>query len=60
MCLFLLDKGLHPLSIAKGYEKAASSCMKTIEASADEVDISDRSQLIDAAVTTLGSKVVNE
>lgn len=59
-CLFLLDKGLHPLSIAKGYEKAASSCMKTIEASADEVDISDRSQLIDAAVTTLGSKVVNE
>jgi T-complex protein 1 subunit epsilon len=59
-CLYLLDKGLHPLNIARGFEKAAECCMKTIESTAQTVDITNKQQLIDAAVTTLGSKVVNE
>jgi len=59
-CLYLLDKGLHPLNIARGFEKAALSCMQTIEESAETIDSNNREQLIDAAVTTLGSKVVNE
>lgn len=34
--------------------------MDTIETSAVKIDANNRDQLIDAAVTTLGSKVVNE
>jgi len=59
-CLFLLDKGLHPLNISRGYEKACNYCMKTIERCSELVDVTDRQQLVEAAITSLGSKVVNQ
>jgi len=59
-CLFLLDKGSHPLNISRGYEKACNYCMKTIERCSELVDVTDRQQLVEAAITSLGSKVVNQ
>jgi len=51
---------LHPLNIARGFEKASDNCIQTIQNTAIAIDISDKEQLIQAAITTLGSKVVNE
>jgi len=48
------------LNIARGFEKASDNCIQTIQNTAIAIDISDKEQLIQAAITTLGSKVVNE
>ena len=59
-CMWLLDKGLHPLNIARGYEKACDICMDHLESMAETVDITNREELVKAAITSLGSKVVNQ
>jgi len=58
--LSLLDKGLHPLKIASGYEKACELSMKYLDSISIEVDTKNKQNLIDAAITSLGSKVVNQ
>lgn len=57
----LLDRGIHPVRIAEGFEKAADVAIArlghiahTIEFSADNVD-----PLVTTAMTTLSSKIVN-
>merc|ERR1712139_454821 len=44
--LHLLDKGLHPLKIAEGYEKACDLCIKCIDDIAEEIDLTDKEKLI--------------
>lgn len=58
----LLDKGIHPLKIADGFEKACEMAVERVEAIATELDIqaNDHEELIKCAMTALGSKVVSK
>jgi T-complex protein 1 subunit epsilon len=60
--LNLLDKGLHPLIICDGYERACSIAVKHLETTSEEIDLySNNNELLKkAAVTCLCSKVVSE
>jgi len=57
----LLDRGIHPLRISKGYELAADIAMKHIETISDKIEFStkDLGPLIETVMTSLGSKIVN-
>lgn len=57
----LLDRGLHPVSIAEGFEKAAEISIEHLEKIADEVKFTkeDTTPLTDTAMTTLSSKIIN-
>ncbi|XP_008835862.1 T-complex protein 1 subunit epsilon isoform X1 [Nannospalax galili] len=57
----LLDRGIHPIRIADGYEQAARIAIDHLDKISDSVlvDINNPEPLIQTAKTTLGSKVVN-
>ncbi len=57
----LLDKGLHPIQIANGFEKACDMAVKHVQSISKELDIKqgNNENLIKCAVTALGSKVVS-
>eukprot|EP00054_Salpingoeca_dolichothecata_P031845 m.264776 g.264776 ORF g.264776 m.264776 type:complete len:535 (-) comp28242_c0_seq1:100-1704(-) len=57
----LLDKGIHPIRIADGYEMAARVAVKRLEEISDTfpVDPEAKEPLVETAMTTLGSKIVN-
>ncbi|XP_029796939.1 T-complex protein 1 subunit epsilon [Suricata suricatta] len=57
----LLDRGIHPIRIADGYEQAARVAIEHLDKISDSVlvDTKDTEPLIQTAKTTLGSKVVN-
>jgi len=59
--LTLLEKGLHPLRIADGYEQACQVAMKRLDQIAVKQDVlqGGHEALIKAAMTALGSKVVS-
>jgi len=56
----LLDKGIHPIRIADGFELAAQRCIAYLDELAVTFPIEQKEMLIKAAETTLGSKVVNK
>jgi len=57
----LIEKGIHPLRIAQGYERACEVAVKRIAEIARTVDLQadERAALRKAACTALGSKVVS-
>ncbi|GAU93109.1 hypothetical protein RvY_05096 [Ramazzottius varieornatus] len=57
----LLDKGIHPIRIADGFEMAAQLAVQHLETIAEKLDFSKTNlePLVDIASTTLGSKVVS-
>merc|ERR1719498_239540 len=57
----LIEKGIHPLRIATGYEKACDVGCKKVAEIAKTIDLhkDDRAALKKAACTALGSKVVS-
>merc|ERR1712100_516417 len=57
----LLDRGLHPVRIAEGFEKACEIAVKHLADISDTVEFSkdDIQPLYDTAMTTLSSKIVN-
>ncbi|KAM5328895.1 T-complex protein 1 subunit epsilon [Glossophaga mutica] len=57
----LLDRGIHPIRIADGYEQAARIAISHLDKISDSVlvDVKDTEPLIQTAKTTLGSKIVN-
>jgi T-complex protein 1 subunit epsilon len=57
----LLEKGLHPLRISDGFEKAADVAVSEVTRISKEVDINadNHAALVKAAMTSLGSKVVS-
>jgi T-complex protein 1 subunit epsilon len=59
---YLIDKGLHPLRIADGFEKACDIAVKRLEEICEEVNIDNNQHenLKLAAMTALGSKVVSK
>lgn len=58
----LLDRGIHPIRIADGFELAAHYAVKHLETIAEPFPISvdNKEPLIRTAMTTLGSKIVNK
>ncbi|XP_038653536.1 T-complex protein 1 subunit epsilon [Scyliorhinus canicula] len=57
----LLDRGIHPIRIADGYELAARNAIEQLDKISDSfpVDPNNKEPLIQTAMTTLGSKVIN-
>ena len=58
----LIDKGIHPLKISEGFEKAADEACNHLESISQQLNINekDHEELIKAAITSLGSKVVSK
>lgn len=58
----LLDKGIHPLKIADGFDQACEIAVAKVQRIATEIDIqkNDKSYLRKCATTALGSKVVSK
>ena len=58
----LIDKGIHPLKISEGFEKAADEACHHLDSISQELNIKekDHEELIKAAITSLGSKVVSK
>merc|ERR1712159_302914 len=57
----LIDKGIHPVRIADGFEKAAEVAKNHLASISDVVEFSETNlePLITTAMTTLSSKIVN-
>ena len=57
----LLDRGLHPVRIAEGFEQASEVAIQTLRDISDKVEFSktNTSPLVDTAMTTLSSKIIN-
>jgi T-complex protein 1 subunit epsilon len=57
----LIDKGIHPTRISEGYELACKIAIEHLKAIADTVEFTPENlePLIQTAMTTLGSKIVN-
>lgn len=57
----LLEKGLHPVRISEGFERAAEVAYNHLAKISDTVDftVDDTVPLIDTAMTTLSSKIIN-
>jgi len=57
----LIVKGIHPIRVARGFEKAADVACAHLEVISDTVEWSadDTSSLLNTAYTTLGSKIIN-
>merc|ERR1711939_962708 len=57
----LLDRGIHPIRVADGFEMACEIATKRLREISDEAkfDNSDTSNLLKTCMTTLNSKVVN-
>ena len=55
----LLDKGIHPIRIADGYELAARVALDHLDTISESFPIStdSRELLVETAMTTLGSKM---
>ncbi|XP_064472318.1 T-complex protein 1 subunit epsilon-like [Ornithodoros turicata] len=58
----LLDRGIHPIRIADGFELAARCALSHLDTISDSFMVSsqDKEALIQTAMTTLGSKIVNK
>ncbi|GKT23534.1 TCP-1 chaperonin subunit epsilon [Aduncisulcus paluster] len=58
--LKLSKSGIHPIRIADGFETALKIATKTLEESSEKFMIDNREKLIEVAMTTLGSKIINK
>nr|CAB3229001.1 T-complex protein 1 subunit epsilon-like [Phallusia mammillata] len=58
----LLDRGIHPIRIADGYESAMRVALERLDAISDDfpIDQANTENLIQVAMTTLGSKIVTK
>lgn len=57
----LLNKGIHPIRIADGYEMAAKVACQNLDKMAESypIDLKNLEPLVQTAMTTLGSKIIN-
>ncbi|CAN0187897.1 unnamed protein product [Ascophyllum nodosum] len=57
----LLDRGIHPVRIGEGFDRACQAAVKHLETIADAVEFSkdNTEPLVTTAMTTLSSKIVN-
>jgi len=57
----LLDRGIHPMRVAEGYDRACAVATKHLSDISDtfEYTLKEKDRLIEVAMTTLSSKIVN-
>jgi T-complex protein 1 subunit delta len=55
----LLARGIHASAISEGFQVALSKALEIIDSMGQPVDLNDRDQLIQNAITSLSSKVVS-
>ena len=55
----LLDRGIHPIRIADGFERACAIAVKHLDSISDRVEFSktNTENLLKTAMTSLGSKM---
>lgn len=58
-CTELLQKGIHPAAISDGFQVALKKATEVIDGMSIDVDLNNRDQLIQNAITSLSSKVVS-
>ncbi|KAI5952422.1 CCT5 [Candida jiufengensis] len=58
--LELIEKGIHPIKIANGFDEACKIAVTQLDKIADEVLINEKPNLLKAAKTSLGSKIVSK
>lgn len=58
----LIDKGIHPIKIANGYDQACQIAVAHLDTISDTIPVSreDKTTLLKAARTSLGSKIVSK
>lgn len=56
----LLAKGIHPTIISESFQRAAAAAVNTLEDMSQPISLSDRSTLLQAASTSLSSKIVSQ
>eukprot|EP01130_Rhizamoeba_saxonica_P001738 TRINITY_DN11593_c0_g1_i1.p1 TRINITY_DN11593_c0_g1~~TRINITY_DN11593_c0_g1_i1.p1 ORF type:complete len:540 (-),score=127.54 TRINITY_DN11593_c0_g1_i1:33-1607(-) len=56
----LLNMGIHPTKIAEGFLNASKDAVNILREIARPIDLSDRSSLLESAMTSLDSKVVSQ
>ena len=58
----LIDKGIHPIRIADGYDQACEIAIAELDKVADKIDFTkdDTENLLKVAKTSLGSKIVSK
>ena len=55
-----MAKGIHPTAISDGFQVALTKAKEVIDSMGVQVDLNDREQLINNAITSLSSKVVSQ
>ncbi len=56
----LLAKGIHPTVISESFQRAAAAAVKVLEDMSHPISLSDRATLLQAASTSLSSKIVSQ
>ena len=56
----LLAKGIHPTVISEAFQRAAAAAVQTLEEMSHPISLSDRATLLQAASTSLSSKIVSQ
>ncbi|KAL8731464.1 MAG: hypothetical protein Q9181_004305 [Wetmoreana brouardii] len=56
----LLAKGIHPTIISESFQRAAAAAVETLHDMSHPISLSDRTTLIQAASTSLSSKIVSQ
>ena len=56
----LLAKGIHPTIISESFQRAAAAAVNTLEKMSQPISLSDRTTLLQAASTSLSSKIVSQ
>lgn len=56
----LLGKGVHPTIISEAFQRAAAEAVKVLEGMSIPIDLGDQSTLLQAAETSLSSKIVSQ
>ena len=57
-----MDKGIHPVKVADGFEQACKVAVEYLSQVATTIDFSEENiePLVEVALTTLSSKIVNK
>ncbi|KAI9740383.1 MAG: T-complex protein 1 subunit delta [Cirrosporium novae-zelandiae] len=56
----LLAKGIHPTIISESFQRAAAFAVEVLTSMSKKIDLSDRATLLQAASTSLSSKIVSQ
>lgn len=58
--MLLIEKGIHPLAISEGFDKACEKVLMNLDSIHTSIDIENTDSLINGAIISLGSKIVSK